>query len=87
MVKVNKSDKIIGVPLTRGTLPIMSWFEYHKQLYIAFEWKEMDNKVKLSTICFDTKYGIVGALFAESPDFLVKVVSDKDVTINYTIAK
>lgn len=87
MVKVNNSDKFIGLPLTRGTLPLMSWFEYHGQLYIAFEWEEKNNKVTLRAICFDTTYGAIESLFTESPDFLVRVVYDKDVSINYTTAK
>jgi hypothetical protein len=91
MVKVNNSDKYIGVPLTRGTLPLMSWFEYHGQLYIAFEWQHDASfnpvKTTLRAICFDTNYGPIESLFAESPDFLVRVVYDKDVSINYTTAK
>jgi hypothetical protein len=87
MVKVNNSDKIIGLPLTRGTLRPMSWFEYHGQLYIAFEWEEKNNKFTLRAICFDLTYGAIEALFQESPDFLVRVVYDKDVSINYTLAK
>ena len=94
MVKVNSSDKIIGLPLTRGTLPVMSWFEYHGQLYLAFEWQVDDSKapgkapvITLRAVCFDTTYGAIESLFTESPDFLVRVVYDKDVSINYTTAK
>ena len=87
MVKVNNSDKYFGLPLTRGTLPPMSWFEYHGQLYIAFEWEEKNNKVTLRAICFDLRYGAIEALFQESPDFQVRLVYDKDVHINYTTAK
>ena len=91
MVKVNSSDKYIGLPLTRGTLPPMTWFEYHGQLYLAFEWQHdaSHNPVKttLRAVCFDTTYGAIESLFTESPDFLVRVVYDKDVSINYTLAK
>jgi hypothetical protein len=68
----------------------MTWFEYHGQLYIAFEWQHdaSHNPVKttLRAICFEPTYGAIESLFAESPDFLVRAVYDKDVSINYTLA-
>jgi hypothetical protein len=86
MVKVNNSDKAFTMPLTRGTLPPMSWFEYHGQLYIAFEWEEKNNKVTLRAICFEPTYGAIESLFAESADFKVRIVYDRDVSIEYTTA-
>lgn len=87
MVKVNNSDKVFTTPLTRATIPLMTWFEYYSQLYIAFEWQEKDNNFTLRAICFDTHYGAIESLFAESESFQVRLVLDKDVTINYTTAK
>jgi hypothetical protein len=93
MVKVNNSDKGFTMPLTRGTLPVMSWFEYHGQLYLAFEWQVDDSKapskapvVTLRAVCFDTTYGAIESLFAESADFKVRIVYDRDVSIEYTTA-
>jgi hypothetical protein len=90
MVTVNNSDKTFTTPLTRATIPLMSWFEYHGGLYLAFEW-QVDainvDKVTLRAICFDPTYGAIESLFAESEKFQVKFVFDKDVHINYTTAK
>jgi hypothetical protein len=91
MVKVNNSDKVLTLPLTRGTLPTMSWFEYHGCLYLAFEWQHDASfnpvKTTLRAVCFDPNYGPIESLFTESSDFLVRVVYDKDVTIDYCLAK
>ena len=91
MVKVNNSDKVFTMPLTQATIRPMTWFEYHGQLYIAFEWQHdaSHNPVKttLRAVCFEPTYGAIESLFAESPDFQVRIVYDKDVTINYTTAK
>lgn len=88
MVKVNNSDKVFTMPLTRGTIPVMSWFEYHGQLYLAFEWQANESgKLTLRAVCFEPTYGAIESLFAESPDFQVRLVYDKDVAINYTTAK
>jgi hypothetical protein len=69
----------------------MTWFEYHGQLYIAFEWQHDASfnplKTTLRAICFDPTYGAIESLFGESPDFKVRVVFDMDVSINYTTAK
>lgn len=91
MVTVNNSDRTLTTPLTQATIPLMSWFEYHGGLYLAFEWKHdaSHNPVKttLRAICFDPTYGAIESLFAESDKFQVKFVFDKDVHINYTTAK
>ena len=87
MVKVNNSDKVFTMPLTKATIAPMTWFEYHGQLYIAFEWEEKNSKVTLRAICFDPTYGAIESLFAESDKFQVRLVLDKDVHINYTTAK
>jgi len=91
MVTVNNSDRTLTTPLTQATIPIMSWFEYHGGLYLAFEWQHdaSHNPVKttLRAICFDPTYGAIESLFAESDKFQVKFVFDKDVHINYTTAK
>jgi hypothetical protein len=64
----------------------MTWFEYHGQLYIAFEWEEKNSKVTLRAICFEPTYGAIESLFAESADFKVRIVYDRDVSIEYTTA-
>lgn len=91
MVTVNNSDRTLTTPLTQATIPVMSWFEYHGGLYLAFEWQHdaSHNPVKttLRAICFDPTYGAIESLFAESDKFQVKFVFDKDVHINYTTAK
>jgi hypothetical protein len=91
MVTVNNSDRTLTVPLTRATIPLMTWFEYHGSLYLAFEWQHDASynpvKVTLRGICFDPTYGAIESLFAESEKFQVKLVLDRDVTINYTTAK
>ena len=91
MVTVNNSDRTLTVPLTRATIPPTTWFEYHGQLYLAFEWQHdaSHNPVKttLRAVCFEPTYGAIESLFAESPDFQVRLVLDTDVTINYTTAK
>jgi len=91
MVTVNNSDRTFTKPLTQATIPLMSWFEYHGGLYLAFEWQHdaSHNPVKttLRAICFDPTYGAIESLFAESERFQVKFVFDKDVHINYTTAK
>jgi len=91
MVTVNNSDKGFTVPLTRDWIAPMAWFEYHGQLYIAFEWQHdaSHNPVKttLRAICFEPTYGAIESLFAESPDFRVRMVYDRDVSIEYTTAK
>ena len=90
MVTVNNSDRTFTTPLTRDALRIMSWFEYHGSLYLAFEW-QVDainvDKVTLRAVCFDPTYGAIESLFAESEKFQVRVVFDRDVSINYTTAK
>ena len=91
MVTVNNSDKTFTTPLTQATIRPMTWFEYHGQLYIAFEWQHDASfnplKTTLRAICFDPTYGAIESLFGESPDFKVRVVFDMDVSINYTTAK
>lgn len=91
MVKVNNSDKVFTMPLTKATIAPMTWFEYHGQLYIAFEWQHDASfnpvKTTLRAVCFDPTYGAIESLFTESPDFQVRLVYDKDVSINYTTAK
>ena len=90
MVKVNNSDKVFTMPLTQATIRPMTWFEYHGQLYIAFEWQHdaSHNPVKttLRAVCFEPTYGAIESLFAESADFRVKIVYDRDVSIEYTTA-
>jgi hypothetical protein len=90
MVKVNNSDKAFTMPLTQATIRPMTWFEYHGQLYIAFEWQHdaSHNPVKttLRAICFEPTYGAIESLFAESADFRVRIVYDRDVSIEYTTA-
>ena len=91
MVTVNNSDRTLTVPLTRATIPVMTWFEYHGGLYLAFEWQHDASfnplKTTLRAVCFDPTYGAIESLFAEGESFQVKIVLDKDVTINYTTAK
>jgi hypothetical protein len=88
MVTVNNSDRTLTTPLTQATIPLMSWFEYHGGLYLAFEWQANESgKLTLRAICFDPIYGAIESLFAESEKFQVKFVFDKDVHINYTTAK
>lgn len=91
MVKVNNSDKAFTVPLTQATIAPMTWFEYHGNLYIAFEWQHdaSHNPVKttLRAICFEPAYGAIESLFAESEKFQVRIVYDRDIHINYTTAK
>jgi hypothetical protein len=90
MVTVNNSDKTFTTPLTQATIPLMSWFEYHGGLYLAFEWQHdaSHNPVKttLRAICFDPTYGAIESLFAESADFRVKIVYDIEVAFEYTTA-
>jgi hypothetical protein len=78
MVKVNNSDKVFTVPLTQATIAPMTWFEYHGQLYLAFEWQVDDSKapskapvITLRAVCFDATYGAIESLFTETPDFQV----------------
>jgi len=91
MVTVNNSDRTITTPLTQATIRPMTWFEYHGGLYLAFEWQHDASfnplKTTLRAICFDPTYGAIESLFAEGAEFQVKIVLDKDVTINYTTAK
>jgi hypothetical protein len=89
MVTVNNSDKVFTVPLTQATIAPMAWFEYRGELYIAFEWQHdaSYNPVKstLRAVCFASRS--IESLFAENLDFQVRLVFDKDVSINYTTAK
>ena len=88
MVTINNSDRTLTTPLTQATIPLMSWFEYHGGLYLAFEWQANESgKTTLRAICFDPTYGAIESLFAESDKFQVKFVFDKDVHINYSTAK
>jgi len=87
MVKVNNLDKGLTTSLTRDSVGPMDWFEHSGQLYLAFEWKDNGyRKFSLRTVCFDPTCA-VESLFDESPEILVKVVNDRDVSISYTTAK
>ena len=90
MVTVNNSDRTLTVPLTRATIPVMTWFEYHGGLYLAFEWQHDASfnplKTTLRAVCFDPTYGAIESLFAESDKFQVRIVYDRDVSIVYTTA-
>jgi len=88
MVKVNNLDEAQTKPLTRCSISPMNWFEHSGKLYLAFEWKDIGyGKFSLMTICFDTDWCAVKTPFDESPDVIVKVVYDRDVSIRYTPAK
>jgi hypothetical protein len=88
MPKVNNSDKDLITPLTRDSIGPTDWFEYLGQLYLALEWKDTGSgKFSLRTVCFDPDWCTFKTPFEEDRELLVKVVYDKDVSINYTTAK